>query len=383
MALPVLSQTARPLLPIYDAVSAFVETVSESEFVQTVGGGLKGEFNEDPTIGEITVDTVVSLIPVLDQLSDARDLTAHMYFMIGERQYDRPMRWVGLAFSLIGVIPEVGSAIKQGSKYLIHGAGAAAAKLNELIRLMKVVDPVLDGLKGIRGLLSRNWGRWTATALIKLQGWLAVAASVIRSAPQWLIKRRNEFLDAVAEIGKMAPVALREAFSRIKQKIDDTLDELIPHHDLALPGGGRLSGMDPAMPATTMRRSTTEEILASHAEDTGALHYTGKDSSGIRALGESGVAERTARAAYEYHHLLVQELRKWFSERGIKNIDDYTVRLSSDEHRWIHNEYHWNEIWKDFKKANPKASVKAIEAQLETMMKKYGIDGLEIVEYPW
>lgn len=39
----------------------------------------------------------------------------------------------------------------------------------------------------------------------------------------------------------------------------------------------------------------------------------------------------------EHHYLFVQQLRKWFRARGI-DIDQFTVRLSADEHRWIHNE---------------------------------------------
>ncbi|KUG57423.1 hypothetical protein AVL62_13445 [Serinicoccus chungangensis] len=41
--------------------------------LEAFGGGLMGEFNEDPSFAEIGVDLGVSLIPVLDQVSDARD----------------------------------------------------------------------------------------------------------------------------------------------------------------------------------------------------------------------------------------------------------------------------------------------------------------------
>jgi hypothetical protein len=77
----------------------------------------------------------------------------------------------------------------------------------------------------------------------------------------------------------------------------------------------------------------------------------------------------------------VQQLRGWFKSRGV-NIDDYTVALSADEHRWIHNEYEWNELWKDFKQKNPTASPDEIFAKLNEFTKAVGLEGLEIVPYP-
>ncbi|HEX9868662.1 MAG TPA: DUF4157 domain-containing protein, partial [Candidatus Tectomicrobia bacterium] len=92
-----------------------------SGFWGTIGGGLMGEFNEDPNFAMIGVDVGVSLIPILDQASDIRDVIAHLYFIIFRQQYDRFMRWLGLVFTLIGLIPEAGSAIKGASKFIIKG----------------------------------------------------------------------------------------------------------------------------------------------------------------------------------------------------------------------------------------------------------------------
>ena len=50
-------------------------------FWGTLGGGLMGEFNEDPTFAMIGTDLAVSLVPILDQASDVRDLSAHLYYL--------------------------------------------------------------------------------------------------------------------------------------------------------------------------------------------------------------------------------------------------------------------------------------------------------------
>jgi hypothetical protein len=122
-------------------------------------------------------------------------------------------------------------------------------------------------------------------------------------------------------------------------------------------------------------RFESKEIVKDIAEE------TGKVPTGERALVEAGVAARQLRKVEEYHHLLVQQLRRWFGQRGVK-IDKYTVKLSADEHRWIHNEYNWNELWKDFRLKNPKASPEEILVKMREFQKRVGLEGLEIVPYP-
>lgn len=81
------------------------------------------------------------------------------------------------------------------------------------------------------------------------------------------------------------------------------------------------------------------------------------------------------------HHILPQQFRKWFAQQGIKNIDDYTVRISQYTHsKGVHGkgvgnlEGGWNKQWSEFIKANPNASPSAIFNQAETMLKQYGLN---------
>jgi hypothetical protein len=142
--------------------------------------------------------------------------------------------------------------------------------------------------------------------------------------------------------------------------------------------GGTAGPVGPhgARPPGSKSRYSQEEIAKEYLEEAGK-----KVPAGERALQESGVVARQLRKVEEYHHLLVRQLRKWFRSRGI-DIDRYTVRLSADEHRWIHNEYRWNELWKDFRLKNPNASVEEILAQMRALQKQVGLEGLEIVPYP-
>jgi hypothetical protein len=144
------------------------------------------------------------------------------------------------------------------------------------------------------------------------------------------------------------------------------------------PGGGGVGeGPFGARPPGSKSRFTQKDIAKSIAEE------TGKVSTGERALEEAGVTARQLRKVEEYHHLLVRQLRRWFKARAPKlNIDDYTVKLTADEHHWIHNEYRWNDLWKAFQRENRKASPEEIIAQMKALQKQVGLEGLEIVPYP-
>jgi hypothetical protein len=125
------------------------------------------------------------------------------------------------------------------------------------------------------------------------------------------------------------------------------------------------------------------------------LNETDKVSEGQRALdrpepsGDSdlpgakpgSVSPKALARAEEFHHLLVRELRAWFEARGL-NIDDRTVKLSADEHRWIHNEHNWNARWKEFMRENQDASPVQMFMKLDQFMEEVGLRGLKIVPYP-
>ena len=96
---------------------------------------------------------------------------------------------------------------------------------------------------------------------------------------------------------------------------------------------------------------------------------------------EKGVGRRKANAYPRdpLHHLLPQEYRDWFAERGI-DVDDFTVNLSEGDHSALHT-MKWNEEWEKFIDANPGATPDDVWNKMDDMMKKYKIDDLPIEPY--
>ena len=189
----------------------------------TIGGGLMGEFNENPKFAMIGVDLAVSLVPILDQASDARDLIAHLYYLIVHRQYDRPMRWIGLIFSLIGLIPEVGSVIKSASKFIIKGVRDVVSHLGVLLGPLRRVLPDISDVGRLRRYFAQHWDQWVAFGI---QAWdralQALAATAGRSS--LFFRAQLARLEAgLAHIRRIAPARLRDAYEWARRQIDDVL----------------------------------------------------------------------------------------------------------------------------------------------------------------
>ena len=98
--------------------------------------------------------------------------------------------------------------------------------------------------------------------------------------------------------------------------------------------------------------------------------YTGEDPTG------------------EVHHGLPEELKDWFEDEELRpgldiNSGEFYYDLPTGKHRLkdengIHTNNSplgkdWNEVWKDYKRANPDATIEDIMAQLKAMEDATGI----------
>ncbi len=89
------------------------------------------------------------------------------------------------------------------------------------------------------------------------------------------------------------------------------------------------------------------------------------------------------------HHVMPQQFRKWFAQRGISNIDDYAVQIGQSTHlKGVHGKGLGTQLpggrnsqWGSFIKANPNASPSEIFHQAEGLLKRYGLEHLRYVPY--
>lgn len=71
---------------------------------------VQGDFNDNRSTGQIVVDAAISMIPLVDQVCDVRDLIANCKKL--RQDPSDTWAWVALALTLIGLIPFLGSFLK-------------------------------------------------------------------------------------------------------------------------------------------------------------------------------------------------------------------------------------------------------------------------------
>jgi hypothetical protein len=71
---------------------------------------VEGDFNEDRSTSQILVDAGISMIPLVDQVCDMRDLIANCRKL--SRDHTVIWDWVALVLTLIGLFPTLGSLVK-------------------------------------------------------------------------------------------------------------------------------------------------------------------------------------------------------------------------------------------------------------------------------
>jgi len=198
----------------------------EPGFWGTIGGGLMGEFNEDPNFAMIGVDVGVSLIPILDQASDIRDIIAHLYYLIVRQQYDRFMRWLGLVFTLIGLIPELGSAIKGASKFVIRGVEIVLSHLADFLRPLLRLLPEAANLARLQAFVVRNWDRIVSEGIAAWNRTVERISGYVALIPTFVGGRLRALRELWGRVTEMAPARLAQAFAWVRRQWDSVVEAL-------------------------------------------------------------------------------------------------------------------------------------------------------------
>lgn len=94
---------------------------------------IEGDFNDDRSASQILVDAAISMIPLVDQLCDVRDLIANVRKL--SKDATDKANWLALALTLIGLFPTLGSLVKGVLKIIFTFARHKGAE---------AVGPVVD-----------------------------------------------------------------------------------------------------------------------------------------------------------------------------------------------------------------------------------------------
>lgn len=131
-----------------------------------------GDFEDHPnTPGEV-IGGLISLVPILDQVMDVRDIAACLYKINhhGGFKHATPEQVVNLGFAAIGAIPEIGSVFKTVFKPLWRERHLAKTAVNSGTQAIEAMLGMKKGgaIEWIRKELLGKWGARTQQAIVQV-----------------------------------------------------------------------------------------------------------------------------------------------------------------------------------------------------------------------
>ncbi len=184
-----------------------------------IWGVILGDFNDDASVEQIIANTALTMIPVVDQAADVRDLSANIMTLLSEEEREKPENWLALSLTLIGCIPTFGSAVKGTCKVALKGGkGTSKDTLLAVLRGMGKGDPE----KFLRTLDWVDYAKQASNIVSDvLKPCIEVASELASYANRIGADELAEYFlklaDEVKIIDKMVPDKLREAMGEFDQ----------------------------------------------------------------------------------------------------------------------------------------------------------------------
>lgn len=226
-----------------------LETGASAESLTWIWNLLKGDFNEDPDTAQTVINGVAGLIPGLDQLLDARDVTANLYDLVYEGRYNEAGPWFGFVTTLIGAVPELGSILKTVARVGAKGVGDLGKPL------LRAILEWADSPRLASWVMQEAQGAFKSV-MTNLETVLATAGAVSSAARAWVTKLLDNARAALAQLAKRAEAALQQVKTRIDEllaslrKADDEIDEVVPNAPKARPETPKAERVEANTPKT-------------------------------------------------------------------------------------------------------------------------------------
>jgi len=191
-----------------------------------VWGALQGDFNKNPSTSQIVVGSVISMIPVVDQLMDCRDVCANIMILSDEDDTNDADGWLALSLTAIGLVPVFGSALKGTLKVIIKNIGATLDAAFAVLRKLGKGDPE-------KFLKNLDWQSITKDATKAIKDLVNTIKEALNSIlDSWLIRRMldNQAINSIqASLNKLKHFenridsGIEQGISRIKSYVDEAL----------------------------------------------------------------------------------------------------------------------------------------------------------------
>lgn len=206
-----------------------------SEALDWFWGVLQGDFNEDPTLSQTVVGSIITAIPVVDQIADIRDVIANLH-QLSKDSTDK-WKWVALAVTLIGLIPVLGSLLKGVFKTLVAAIRKGGDHADEAVQVILAMvrgagkgDPV----KWLKSLPMNQYAQQSVSRFLAITDKLRDGISDVRH--MWVAKavlgdkmKRLVLVEKQIErLQKQGKEKIPETMRFLKQELDKLLERAKP-----------------------------------------------------------------------------------------------------------------------------------------------------------
>ncbi|MEA9390186.1 hypothetical protein SJI19_06425 [Acerihabitans sp. TG2] len=218
---------------------------------QWIWGTLQGSFNEKQSIGQIIVDAVIGMVPLVGDVTAVRDLLAVSIGLAKDpKKRESTTEWVFLVILLFALIPVIGGLIKGVGRLALHVTEKATKNAEVLGDVIAVLNRVGEGnavkwLKEIKivkyqAQLIKKMHEFCHTVILAINHILkARVGQILPEKWQYgLIMVRDGFATLQSLATKMIPKAVKELDAKLR-----VLQALVYQgeiHTLAT-GAGRLA----------------------------------------------------------------------------------------------------------------------------------------------
>lgn len=224
---------------------------SEKNTWEWLWEAIQGDFCENRSTGQIAFDAGISMIPVIDQICDVRDIIANCKNIAqSDEKEDNTWKYVALALTLIGLFPSLGSLVKGVLKIFFtfvrrHGLNHVVKAVDEGMTWVITYLRKREVQKYLRKLKVDEVFKWLAEAVRKVRG--KVSAKELLKAfdkgiatmkqllgkVEWIPKigsRAKQTIATVEKVRKMADGQIAKVVAPIQKILDRIIHRLDMEH---------------------------------------------------------------------------------------------------------------------------------------------------------
>lgn len=227
---------------------------------------LLGDFVEEQPISAQVVGGLIALVPVVQQVMNARDVSGVLFRINRKGGFAHATRddYIGLGFAALAVIPEAGSVFKMVFKPLWKERRLAGAALRTG---MEMIERMLGMAKGgaVKWIKALQWGALTEQAITGVNAALDAMQELLEylAEPHWWVP------DSLAEIAKDVLPGVKAMKGKIAEPLAKGVEAIHQFVNDLLGEDGAAIAM--AVVATVASTSTkahgqAEKIAATHIE---------------------------------------------------------------------------------------------------------------------